>query len=258
MSAQHDPSLALRCLVTGATGIGAAVSLRLADLGHRVFVVSLDPGECRSLTGRLGERSAGFHAADLRAEDAAVAAFTAADQALGGLDLVVAVAGGSGRRFGDGPLHEVTLHAWEETLRLNLTTAFLTAREAVRRLRRTGGSLVLVGSVLATRPSPDLFGTHAYAAAKAAIGGLATTLASTYAPDGVRVNAVAPGLVRTPMARRAADDPVIQEYARRKQPLAAGMIEPGAVAAAVCAIGLAEGVTGQTVAVDGGWSVSEA
>jgi NAD(P)-dependent dehydrogenase (short-subunit alcohol dehydrogenase family) len=258
MSAQLNPSGGLRCLVTGATGIGAAVALRLAVLGHRVFVVSLHADECRSLAERLGERSAGFAAADLREEEAAVAAFTAADQALGGLDLVVAVAGGSGRRFGDGPLHEITLHAWEETLRLNLTTAFLTAREAVGRLRRTGGSLVLVGSVLAARPSPELFGTHAYAAAKAAIAGLATVLAATYAPDGVRVNAVAPGLVRTPMARRAADDPVIQEYARRKQPLAGGMVEPGTVADAICAVGLAEGVTGQVLAVDGGWSVTEA
>jgi NAD(P)-dependent dehydrogenase (short-subunit alcohol dehydrogenase family) len=258
MSDQRDSSGPLRCLVTGATGIGAAVALRLAGLGHRVFVVSLDPGECRSLAGRLADRSAGFAAADLREESAAVTAFTTADQVLDGLDLVVAVAGGSGRGFGDGPLHEVTLHAWEETLRLNLTTAFLTAREAVRRLRRTGGSLVLVGSVLAARPSPELFGTHAYATAKAAIAGLATALAATYAPDGVRVNAVAPGLVRTPMARRAADDPVIQDYARRKQPLAAGMIEPGTVAEAVCAIGLAECVTGQVLAVDGGWSVTEA
>ncbi|WP_203882055.1 SDR family NAD(P)-dependent oxidoreductase [Planotetraspora kaengkrachanensis] len=258
MSAQHDPPGPLRCLVTGATGIGAAVALRLADLGHRVFVVSLDPDECRPLVALLGDQAAGFSAADLRDESAAVAAFTAADEALGGVDLVVAVAGGSGRGFGDGPLHEVTLQAWEETLRLNLTTAFLTARESVRRLRRTGGSLVLVGSVLAARPSPELFGTQAYATAKAGIAGLVTTLAAMYVNDGVRVNAVAPGLVRTPMARRAASDPMIQEYARRKQPLAAGMIEPGTVAEAVCAIGLAECVTGQVLAVDGGWSVTEA
>ena len=232
--------------------------------------MSLHAAECRALTAALGPAGAGWSAVDLRDEDATVAAFEAARKALGGLDAVVAVAGGSGRRFGDGALHEVGLDAWEQTLRLNLTTTFLTAREAIRAfLGRggTGGSLVLTASVLASSPSPQHFATHAYAAAKSAIAGLTTTLAACYAPPGIRVNTVAPGPVRTPMAARAAGDPLISTYARRKQPLADGLLNAEQVGRALCFLAVAvavavaadaDAVTGQVLDVDGGWSVTQA
>jgi NAD(P)-dependent dehydrogenase (short-subunit alcohol dehydrogenase family) len=113
--------------------------------------------------------------------------------------------------------------------------------------------------VLASSPSPPHFATHAYAAAKSAIAGLTTTLAACYAPDGIRVNAVAPGLVRTPMAARAAGDPVISDHARRKQPLAGGLLSAEQVARALCFLAVdADVVTGQVLDVDGGWSVTQA
>src|ERR1700754_681792 len=250
-----------RCVVTGATGIAEATAHGLAARGARVHVMSLRADECRALTDALGPAGAGWSAVDLRDEDATVAAFEAARSALGGIDVVVAVAGGSGRRFGDGSLHEISLDAWEQTLRLNLTTTFLAAREAVRAFCAggAGGSLVLTASVLAGSPSPQHFTTHAYAAAKSAIAGLTTTLAACYAPKGIRVNAVAPGLVRTPIAARAADDPVISDYARRKQPLAGDLLSAEQVARALCFLAVdADAVTGQVLDVDGGWSVTEA
>ncbi|WP_157731947.1 SDR family NAD(P)-dependent oxidoreductase [Arthrobacter sp. YN] len=243
-------------VITGASGIAAATARQLADAGDAVFVISRNPGSCAALVDSLGSEKAGWYAADLQDEEATVAAFNAAAKKLGRIDAVVAVAGGSARRFGDGWLHEMTLDAWNASINLNLTTIFLTAREAVRHMKGTGGSLVLTSSVLATSPQPDNFTTHGYAAAKASITGWTVPLAAAYAKDKVRVNCVAPGLVRTPMAARAAEDPEIVSFAERKQPVAPGMLTAEQIAEALCWFVHSDGVTGQVLAVDGGWAVT--
>ena len=111
------------------------------------------------------------------------------------------------------------------------------AEPHVRRMRvqepngsGTRGSILLMGSVTVTDPVPELFGTHAYAAAKGATTALMTAMAATYLADRIRVNAVAPSLTRTPMARRAAGDERILAFAREKQPLAGEMLDPDEVA----------------------------
>jgi NAD(P)-dependent dehydrogenase (short-subunit alcohol dehydrogenase family) len=121
----------------------------------------------------------------------------------------------------------------------------------------TRGSILLMGTVTATDPVPELFGTHAYAAAKGAITALMTSMAATYVEDRIRVNVVAPSLTRTPMATRAANDERILAFARRKQPLAGEMLDPAEVAnAAVFFLSdESRAVTGQLLKVDGGWSV---
>jgi NAD(P)-dependent dehydrogenase (short-subunit alcohol dehydrogenase family) len=248
--------LVRRVVITGASGIAAATARRLAARGDDVFVISRDPAKCAALIGELGPSGAGWHAADLALEPDAVAAFEAAERVLGTIEGVVAVAGGSARMFGDGWLHEMTLEAWNASLSMNLTTMFLTAREGIRHMRASGGSLVMTSSILATSPQGGSFATHGYAAAKAAITGWAVPLAAAYASDGIRVNVVAPGLVRTPMARRAAEDAEILAFARRKQPLLADMLSPEMVAEAMVLMLDAEGVTGQVLAVDGGWMVT--
>jgi NAD(P)-dependent dehydrogenase (short-subunit alcohol dehydrogenase family) len=243
-------------VITGASGIAAAAARQLAEAGDAIFVISRNPDACASLADSLGAGSAGWYAADLQEEDAAVAAFSAAAEKMGGIDAVVAVAGGSARRFGDGWLHEMTLDAWNASINLNLTTMFLTAREAVRHMKDNGGSLVMTSSVLATSPQPDNFTTHGYAAAKASITGWTVPLAAAYAKDKVRVNCVAPGLVRTPMAARAAEDPAIVSFAERKQPVAPGMLTAEQIAKALCWFVDSDGITGQVLAVDGGWAVT--
>ena len=256
-------------LVTGASGIAAAGARLFAASGAPVFIVSRTADKCAGLADEITASGgvATWAQADLTSESEADAATRACFGRFGRIDGLFAVAGGSGRRFGDGPVHEMDLAGWEATLRLNGHPAFLAARNAVRVMRSqepnqsgTRGSIVLVTSVLATSPVPAHFATHAYAAVKGAEVSLTTTMASYYAPDRIRVNAIAPGLVRTPMAERAAEDPVISAYAARKQPVADALLEPEDVAAAGAFL-LGDGsrhITGQVLAVDGGWSVTEA
>lgn len=249
-------------VVTGATGIAAAGARRASAEGARIFVISLDEVDCRGLVGDIeGEGGAASYAvADLTIEAEAVSAFEKAVGFLGAIDGIFAVAGASGRRFGDGPAHEVTLSAWAKTFEINTHPMFLATRFAIENMRGRGGSVVVVSSVLAESPSPQLFATHAYAAAKGAANSYVRSTASHYASDGIRVNAIAPGLVRTPMSERAAADPETVEYATRKQPLAGGFLEPEHVADAVVFLLSDETaqITGQVIDVDGGWSVTEA
>lgn len=245
-------------MITGAGGISSAGARLAAAEGARVFVISIDEDQCRSLTDTID--GSAYSVADLTDEDQTVVAFDAARQHLGAIDGVFAVAGGSGRRHGDGALHEMSLDAWSRTFQTNGDPMFLAAREAIRAMRGRGGSVVLVGSVLATSPVPRMFATHAYASIKGAGNALVTALASHYAPQGIRVNLIAPGLVDTAMSARAAADPEIVSYAARKQPLAKGMIDPDDVARAAIFLLSDESaqITGQVLTVDGGWSVTEA
>lgn len=254
------------CLITGSTGIAAATAMRCATEGASVFVISRTAANARALSQRVVEAGGqcGWAQADLTHETETDAAVDAAVDRFGRIDGFFSVAGGSGRRFGDGPIHTVTGDAWEATAALNLRTQIIACGRVIRAMRDqapnesgTRGSVLLLGSVTTTAPVPELFATHAYAAAKGALTALMTTMAATYAADRIRVNLVAPSLTATPMARRAAGDPHIREYARRKQPLAGEMMDPDEVAKAAIYFLSDESrvVTGQYLAIDGGWSV---
>ena len=254
-------------LVTGSTGMAAAAAIRLAAEGARVFVVSRTEAHARELADRIVAAGgvAGWSAADLTDEAAVEAAVDACNDRFGRIDGLFSVAGGSGRRFGDGPIHTVGRDAWDRTLELNLTTQALACRSVVARMRAqqpnesgTRGSILLMGSVTATDPAPEFFATHAYAAAKGAINALTTTMAAAYLADRIRVNVVAPGLTATPMAGRAAGDTVIRAYAARKQPLAGELMDPDEIAHAAVFLLSDESraITGQLLKIDGGWSVA--
>ncbi|MFW2339064.1 MAG: SDR family NAD(P)-dependent oxidoreductase [Acidimicrobiia bacterium] len=255
-------------VVTGASGIAAAGARLFAEMGASVFIVSRTEEKCVRLADEIASAggSCGWARADLTIEEQSAEAVRSCREQFGRIDGLFAVAGGSGRRLGDGPLHEMSLRGWEGTFELNGHPAFLASRDVIRVMldqspddKGSRGSIVLVSSVLAEHPAPGYFATHAYAAVKGAELALTKTLAAYYAKSGIRVNAIASGLVETPMAQRAAEDPQIVAYAARKQPLAGGLLQAEDLAGAGAYL-LGAGsrrVTGQTLAVDGGWSVSE-
>jgi len=247
-------------LVTGSSGIAAATAAALAAEGSAVYVVGIDADDVEKLVATVASSDTPVlgRVADLRFVDQTEAAFDACLAEFGRLDNVVAIAGGSGRRHGDGPIDEMSQDAWDATLEMNLTPVMTTARSAVRAMRPSGGSLVIVSSVLALYPAPERFGTHAYAAAKGAALTLVRSLAASYLDCSVRVNAVLPAVTDTPMAARVAGDDGILSYLERKQPLTGGMLDAADVANVIsflCSDG-ARAITGQTIAVDGGWSVA--
>jgi NAD(P)-dependent dehydrogenase (short-subunit alcohol dehydrogenase family) len=257
------------CLVTGSTGIAAASARRLSREGARIFVASRTEEHCRDLVAAINDGGgvADYHVADLSEDGAADRVFAAVAERFGRIDGVFNVAGGSGRRFGDGPTHEATPQGWDSTLDLNARTLFLSCRAAARQMLSQEpdedgqrGAILNMGSVTSTSPSPNYFATHAYAAAKGAIAALTRTMASYYAPSRIRVNAVAPAVTRTPMAERVANDPEIVEFVTWKQPLVGGLLEPEHIAGAAAFLLSRDAVaiTGQVLDIDAGWSVTDA
>ncbi len=258
------------CLVTGSTGIAAASARRLAAEGARVVVTSRTEEHLGALVDQIVDAGgeAAYDVADLTTDDAADRIVGTVVASYGRLDAVFNVAGGSGRRFGDGPVHEATPEGWDTTLDMNARSLFLVCRAATAAMLdqdrdpATGlrGAILNMGSVTSTSPSSTYFATHAYAAAKGAIRSLTLTMASYYAPRGIRVNAVAPAVTRTPMATRAAEDPAIVAFVRDKQPLVGGLLEPEHIvgAAAFLLSDEAAAITGQILDVDAGWSVTDA
>ena len=258
-----QPPLAGKSLVVigGTTGLGLSAARAFVEAGARVTVVGRNPASVATAQTQLGDagRALGGDACDPATAPHAIAE---AVRHHGGFHGLYHVAGGSGRRLGDGPLHEITDEGWRATFDLNLTSLMLSNRAAVRQFlaQRTGGSILNIGSVLGFSPSPRHFATHAYAAAKAAAIGFSTSIAAYYASHDIRVNVLAPALVETPMARRAAQDEAILRFIATKQPLDGGRIGQPADLDAAAVFFMGDGArfcTGQVLAVDGGWCVSE-
>ena len=245
-------------LVAGSTGMAASAARRLAAEGARVFVASRTGQHARTLAESI---DGGWAEADLAQELEAEAAVGACIARFGRVDALYHVAGISGRRFGDGVLHELTAEGWDTVMATNARSTFLVSRAVVRHLldRRAPGALLLMASVLARHPAPEHFATHAYAASKGAIEAFVCATAAWYAKDGIRINAIAPGLVATPMSRRAQEDTAVLGYLGAKQPLAAGPIDADDVTSVALHLlsDDARMVTGQVATVDAGWSVSE-
>lgn len=247
-------------VVGGTTGLGFSAARALVQNGARVVVVGRNPESCARAENDLGENSRAL-SGDASDSSTATRAIELAISAFGDFDGLYNVAGGSGRKMGDGPLHEVSDEGIAATLELNLTTLIKSNRAAVQAFLSLGkgGSILNMGSVLGRSPSPNFFATHVYAATKSAAEGFTKSCAAYYAPHNIRFNLLAPALVETPMAQRAAQDETILEFIKTKQPLDGGRIGAPQDLDAAAVFFLSDGskfCTGQTLFIDGGWMVS--
>jgi NAD(P)-dependent dehydrogenase (short-subunit alcohol dehydrogenase family) len=252
-----------RCLIAGGTsGIGLAAAKRFLEEGARLVIAGRTAQSGADALAQLeGQGPVQLVACDVSQAEGVTRLFTETIAFLGGLDVLYHVAGISGRRLGDGPLHECSDEGWQGTLEANLTSTFLTNRAAVQYFLQTSspGVILNMSSVLGWAPSPYHFDTCAYAATKGGILALSRLAAARYAPHGIRVNVLAPGLIDTPMSTRACSDPAIRHYLRGKQPLTAGPGKPEdcSDAAVFLCSDTARFITGVVLPVDGGWCVSE-
>lgn len=254
-------------LITASTGIGADTARRAAKRGAKLFVVSRTEANCRALCDELqtsGGRC-GYAVADVADEAQVANAVERCVETYGRIDALFNVAGISGSRFGDGPVHRCTTQGWDAVMGVNLRGLFLVSRAVLNVMLELEpdasgprGRILNMTSVLGFAPYPEHFVTHAYAASKAAIIGLTKSAAGYYASHGIRINAIAPGLTATPMAGRATQDDEITRAMLRKQPLRGGVLASGDVADAALFLlsDDARGLTGQTLTVDGGWCVT--
>src|SRR5882724_8506226 len=248
-------------VIGGTTVLGLSAARAFVDRGARVVVVGRKADSVRAAQRELCDSGLALRG-DAIDPETAVKAITLATREFGGFHGLYHVAGGSGRKLGDGPLHELTDDGWQSTIDLNLSSLIFSNRAATRQFldQNTGGTILNMSSVLGWSPSPRHLATHAYAAAKSAVIGFTKAVAAYYASHNIRCNVLAPALVETPMARRAAKDENILRFIKTKQPLDGGRIgQPGDLDAAAVYFMSDDSkfTTGQVLAVDGGWCVSE-
>lgn len=242
-------------LVTGGgSGIGAATARRLAREGARVAVMGRRAGPLEAVAAEIGGVGV---AGDASARADAERAVATAVERFGRLDALVSNAGGEGGGAAGGADDPT----WQAGLQANLTSCFVCARAALPQLVERRGSIVIVSSIAALASGPRMAG---YSTAKAGLLGLMRSLAVDYGPSGVRVNAVCPGWVRTPMADREMDDLASARGGTRDEAYAAATayvpLRRAAEAdeiAAVCAFlasADASYVSGSVIVADGGTS----
>ncbi len=248
-------------IMGGTTGLGLAAARALKSRGARILVVGRNRKSCKDAEAALGEGSIAL-SGDATDPKTAARAIKKAHSAFGGITGLYHVAGGSGRKWGDGPLHQLPLEGWNKTLDLNLTSMMLSNQAVISYWLEHGqqGVILNMGSVLGFSPSPKYFVTHAYAAAKSAIIGFTRSAAAYYASYNIRMNVIAPSLFITPMSQRAAEDADILAFVKSKQPLDGG--RPGHPEDMNNAVLMflhpdSAFITGQVLAVDGGWTISE-
>lgn len=248
-------------IIGGSTGIGLSAAKAFIANGASVVIVGRHQDSIDEAKKILGANAATI-CADAMDPSTAVNAIDLCVQQFGTFDGLYHVAGGSGRRLGDGPLHEISLEGWNKTLEWNLTSLMLSNQAAVRKFleMKKAGTILNMGSVLGSVPSAKYFATHAYAAAKSAIIGFSKSIAAYYAANDIRVNVVAPSLFETPMATRAANDEKIQAFIQTKQPLNGGRMGKPDDLDGIALYFMSDHsrfTTGQVVTIDGGWSISD-
>lgn len=241
-----EPSAGAVYVILGATGgIGSTLSRRLRAGGARLLLAGRDEKRLADLGDSL---DAATLAIDARRFDEVERAMSCAMEAYGQVDGVANCVGSVLLK----PAHLTSERDWEEVVELNLTSAFAAVRAGARAMMKSGGSIVLISSAAAR---VGLFNHEAIAAAKGGVGGLTLAAASTYARYGIRVNAVAPGLVRTSATESITSNEAAERASIAMHPLGR-LGQPRDVAGVIAWLlnPRNDWMTGQVISIDGGLS----
>lgn len=242
-------------LVTGgASGIGRATCLALSASGAAVVVADLNEDGARKVVGEIEARGGHAHPqkVDLADETSIAAMVEAAVRVFGGLDILHNNAADSDPALmaADGPIVELTAEVWDRNMRINLRGPMLGCKYAIPHMIRRGG-----GSIINTSSASGLTGDvirAAYAASKAGLGSLTQNVAVQYGKQGIRCNAVAPGVIATPALAANVPPAAVEVYVENTLTPRLGRPEDIAAVVVFLASDAAAFITGQVLSVDGG------
>ncbi|MDE0369168.1 MAG: SDR family NAD(P)-dependent oxidoreductase [bacterium] len=232
----------------GGSGIGLATSERLRREGFRLGVFDLNPaGATKAAGAGLGL------GVDVSVESEVSEAFASVEDKLGPVDVLINNAGITGSLEAT-RLHETPVDEWDRVMGVNVRGAYLCSRAALSSMvPRRSGHIITVASVAGMDPFPS---RSAYSVSKAAALLLARSIALDYAGDGIRSNAVCPGMAETPMTKWRLDQPDLRAAIETSIPIGrVAQPEEVAEAIALLASGNLSYMTGHGLVVDGGWSL---
>ncbi len=236
----------------GSSGIGLAIARSFLDEGAKVLITGRDAGKLREAAAQLNSPNCQVLASDVANTKDCRTVIEHAVRAWNRLDILVNNAGVLRR---DQKLCEVDPAEWDAHLAINLKSVFLLGKFAIPEMAKNGGgSIVNISSQLAFVAAPKY---PAYCAAKAGVNGLTRSIALDYGDQGIRCNAVCPGLIDTPLARvqRGNFDGAKAEFAKLHPLGRIGRPEDIAMATVFLASNESSWITGQTLVVDGGYTI---